>query len=135
MGHRVIAVERFESFRDDRVQMTSARLPQLGVDNLLQQRMRKVVPDVIDSSALLDDALREQLFERCYQFHLTQTGYTCECIVRSASADNRGEIRKSAGLYGESVHARGQDFANRRWHAKGFGFPPGPLPSALRDCS
>src|SRR3954464_10827140 len=103
MRDRVIAVKRFKSFRDDRVQVTSARLPKLRVNNLLQQRMRKVVPNVIDSSALLDDALGEQLFERRYQFHLTQIGYTCESIVWSASADNRSEIRKSAGVCGKPL--------------------------------
>src|SRR3954468_24971712 len=123
MGDGVIPVKHLERFCYDRVKMTSARLPELGVDHLLQQGMSKVVPDIIDASALLDDSLREQLLERSYQLHLGEAGYTCEGIVRGASADNRCEIRQSATVCGQTICARYQYFTNCGGDAKCFGFP------------
>src|SRR5258706_5123647 len=70
VSRRCIGVKSLERLGDCRVEHACSRLPQLGGDHLLEQRMRKVVAYRGDASGFLEDVLREELVKPGDDFSL-----------------------------------------------------------------
>ena len=68
------AIKALERFGDGGVQKPRAGLPQLGVDHLLEERVREIVVNRINASGFRQHALTEQLVHGRDDFHLGQRG-------------------------------------------------------------
>ena len=85
MRHRARAVQRLERFGDRPVQRARAREPELRVQRLLQQRMRKVIDDVVGLGALGEDVGGAQLVDRRDQRVVVEPADRRELVVRRSA--------------------------------------------------
>ncbi len=99
MAEGSIPVEALESLGDRRVEKSRAGLSQLGVDHLLQQRMREVVIDRVDAAGLRQHSLREQLVDGTDDLRLREAGYSRQRVVIGARTDDGREIGERARMW------------------------------------
>jgi len=88
------------------MQQSGSRLAELGIQNLLKQRMGEVVVDRVDVVRLAEDTLRNQFVQSSDDFRFVEPGHFRQCLVGSAGTDHRRQVRERSRVLWQSIDAR-----------------------------